>query len=812
MDSPTSSDRRQRLPAIHRGPLAISAVLILIVALLMALVYAALYVNDGLRAYTIGNRHWSTARMQATTELADYIRSGDRAHLDAFHSRLEIPLADRRARIALESGEFDYDTVFRDFAIGDNHPADIARLINLYRWFGWHPRFRHAIVIWQRADEHILALRDLATEIETTVAARTLMEVERQEYLTALADVDDTLIPLEQEFAESLGETARWVNTASMSVLGGSAVILLAGGLVAVRRLTARTFEAEERLRTMVEQAPIGIIHADLTGRWLQVNQTLCRILGYPREHLLGACEEDFLDDPDTSDTTVKRRMRDLVGDEAKPAAIVRRYRRADGETVWLSTSTSAVYNSAGKPTSIVIIVQDVTESHRLSRELSYRARHDPLTGLINRDEFQRRLENAIERVRVDGIPAALCYLDLDQFKVVNDTCGHGAGDAVLIQVGTLIRSCLRTNDTLARFGGDEFVILFEACTADKAQAIAERILSTISSTRFTAGEDQTFSLGASVGLVPVVDQHTTAAELLSAADAACYSAKESGRNQVHFADPASVERHSHHQEMHWAQRLYKALEEDRFFLVWQPVVRLADIDRDAPPRRFEVLVRMRDDDGEIIMPGSFIAAAERFGQIVELDHWVVDRAIAWLEWNPRHADDIDLLSINLSGLSISDASFLESTRKRLQQARIVPAQICFEITETMMVTNMTRALRFMQEMHELGCRFALDDFGIGVSSFAYLHAMPVEYVKIDGIFVRDIDSDPIHDSIVRCIHDVAHATGQETVAESVESPTLLPRLRSIGCDYVQGYAIGEPVEIGSLERRISPSTRGRQD
>lgn len=797
--------RAPGIPAWYRGPLAVSMVLVLVVVLLLALMYAALYVNNGLRAYTLGNRHWAVARMQATHHLEQYIRTDDHAHLVAFHDHLEIPLADRRARLAMESGTFESDTVARHLVAGQNHPEDTSALIRVFVWFNWHERMRRAIDIWEQADEHILDLRALAAEIEARQSVGPLSEEERQHYLAALDTINRSLVPLERAFAESLGEASRWVNTASLAILFTAAALLLAAALIAVRRLTARTFAAEERLRTMFDQAPVGVIHAGLDGRWLEVNRALCRILGYPRERFIGAREEDFLDSPGPGESAIPIRLQDMLSGGEGPVEVVQRYRCANDNVVWLNTSVSLVRDARGAPASLAITAQDVTESRRLSRELSYRARHDSLTGLINRDELMTRLDQVLERVAVDSTPAALCYLDLDQFKVVNDTCGHGAGDAVLVEVSNLMRSCLRGHDTLARFGGDEFVLLFESCTADKAREIAERILAAISSARFP-WEGHSFSLGASIGLVPITDTHQSAEKLLSIADAACYTAKESGRNQIQLVEADNIELLHHQDQMHWAQRLQQALEEERFFLLWQPVVRLADIASNQPPRKFEVLLRMRDTDGQVIMPGTFIPAAERYGQIVQLDRWVVDHALSWLVANPGDAENIDLLSINLSGLSISDPAFLASIQDRIQQAPLDPDRICFEITETMMVTNMSRAQQFVQELHQLGCRFALDDFGIGVSSFAYLRALPVDYVKIDGMFVRDIDRNPVHDSIVRCINDVARTNAKQTVAECAESPAIVEKLRAIGCDFVQGYAVGEPVEMGQFEPYISSS------
>ncbi|MHA7833765.1 MAG: putative bifunctional diguanylate cyclase/phosphodiesterase, partial [Algiphilus sp.] len=477
-----------------------------------------------------------------------------------------------------------------------------------------------------------------------------------------------------------------------------------------------------------------------------------------------------------------------------------RSYRRSDGYTVILQLHVTAVRNFNGDVLNYVAIAHDVTESRRMARELTYRARHDLLTGLLNRYEFERIVKDLAEDTEAERVPAMLLYLDLDQFKIVNDTCGHMAGDAMLTELAALIRGCLRSGDTLARLGGDEFGVLLQHCPPTKAEAIAEKIRSEIAAFRFHWGE-RSFNLGISIGIVPFMPGEYEGARLLSVADYACYAAKEAGRNQLHLARPEDAGTVRHHEEMNWLSRLQDAHDEDRFFLVWQPIVPMHHASG-TPPRHFEVLLRLRERDGSVAMPGSFLSAAERYGKVIELDTWVVTTLMQWLNDNVDCADRIDQLNVNVSGAAVSDPRYIECVTALITASRFPADRLCFEITETMAISNINAATAFMKTLSQYGCRFALDDFGIGSSSFAYLNALPVDFVKIDGAFVHDLDRDTVHESITRCIIEVAHSMGKGTVAEFVETDAVRRRLQMLGCGYAQGFGIGAATALGDFSLR----------
>jgi diguanylate cyclase (GGDEF)-like protein len=426
-------------------------------------------------------------------------------------------------------------------------------------------------------------------------------------------------------------------------------------------------------------------------------------------------------------------------------------------------------------------------ERRRAEEMLKHQARHDALTGLINRREFERLLGDALRDARERGRRHALCYLDLDQFKVVNDTCGHGAGDELLKQLVAELRGYVRESDTLARLGGDEFGLLLENCSIERAERAARNILERLSRFRF-AWLGKTFEVGMSIGVVPIDAGSGDVAGLLGAADVACYTAKDLGRHRVHVYHPGDIEVGRRHGEMVWAGRLKQALQENRFCLYAQPIVDA----RDGEPRDREVLVRLVGDAGELVLPDAFVPAAERYGVMPAIDRWVVGQVMAtcarWRAEYPAAG-----CSINLSGTSLNDDAFLGFLRQAIVEHQVPPGALCFEITESAAIVNLSRAGRFMRELKALGCRLALDDFGSGLSSFTYLKNLPVDYLKIAGSFVRGLADDPVDTAMVEAINHIGHVMGLRTIAEYVERPSLVERARAIGVDYLQGFAISAP-------------------
>lgn len=434
--------------------------------------------------------------------------------------------------------------------------------------------------------------------------------------------------------------------------------------------------------------------------------------------------------------------------------------------------------------------VEDITEARALSQQLRFQAAHDALTGLVNRREFENRLERALKSAEGGRAEHALCYLDLDQFKIINDTCGHVAGDELLRRLGRVLAQQVRSQDTLARLGGDEFGVLLENCSMHVAERVADALRLSIEDFRF-GWQKQVFGIGVSIGVVPIRGRGQTVSSILSAADAACYAAKDHGRNRIHLYHEEDVELARRHGEMKWVTRIQAALEEHRFELARQPIVSLSTFGEEDT--HYELLLRMRDEDGNVVMPEAFLPAAERYNLSAKLDRWVVREAFRMLTRDPDHLRKLFLCSINLSGVSLADEDFLIYVTTELASTGLPPDKVCFEITETAAIANLSEAMRFIEVLRRVGCRFALDDFGSGLSSFAYLKSLPVDFLKIDGVFVKDIVEDPIDRELVRSINEIGHVMGKRTIAEFVESEGILAALGEIGVDYAQGFELGKP-------------------
>jgi diguanylate cyclase (GGDEF)-like protein len=436
--------------------------------------------------------------------------------------------------------------------------------------------------------------------------------------------------------------------------------------------------------------------------------------------------------------------------------------------------------------------------------KLAYHASHDPLTNLVNRLEFENRLTLALHTASTQGRQHVVMYMDLDQFKIVNDTSGHAAGDQLLRQVSALLKAQVREGDTLARLGGDEFGVLLENCPLQEAIRIADDLRQCISDFRF-ASEDGTFSVGVSIGVVQVSDGTQSLTDILSAADAACYMAKDKGRNRVQFYRPHDSEVSLRRGEMEWVSRIQRALEENRFILYTQ---RIHPIDeRDARGSHQELLIRMLDERGGVIPPMAFIPAAERYGMMPLIDQWVVQDACVKIS---SLGAGCGTFALNISGTSIGDERFLEFVREQFRRHHMPPHSICFELTETAAVANFDKAARFFGEMKSLGCLFSLDDFGAGMSSFGYLRHLPVDFIKIDGSFVKDIADDAVDLATVRAINDVGHVMGKQTIAEFVSDEAGLDALRRIGVDYAQGNWLSPPSPFLVQSPEAARRTRAR--
>ena len=552
--------------------------------------------------------------------------------------------------------------------------------------------------------------------------------------------------------------------------------------------------DVERRFKTAFDSPAIGMFLVDENRAIYQINQSFAKMLGYDKNDLDRKLIRE-ISHPDDQEIGLYQ-FEDLKAGRIDYYQIEKRYLHKDGHAIWALCSVSVVRDGDDRYQHAITHVQDITEAHQLSTELSYQATHDSLTSLVNRREFEIRIESSLTTAQRDDREHAICYLDLDQFKVINDTCGHVAGDELLRQISNLLRSKVRSNDTIARLGGDEFGLLMEGCPLVQAQRVAETLRTAIEDFQFV-WDDIRFRIGVSIGVVPINGESSSVTEVLQQADTACYAAKDKGRNRVHLFLREDEELAKRRGEMRWVTEIQAALEADRFRLYVQPIVpvRLTE----SGYEHYEVLIRMIDTNGDEIPPGAFLPAAERYGLAARIDRWVLSRLLEWLANNPTVAERISMYSVNLSGLTLADELFLGYAINLLNESQVPTSKICFEITETAVISNLSQATRFISTLKDLGCLFALDDFGSGLSSFAYLKSLPVDYLKIDGMFVRDVHIDPINRALVKSINDVGKVMGKRTIAEFVENNDVLEVLAELNVDYGQGYGIGKPFPLDDL-------------
>jgi len=575
---------------------------------------------------------------------------------------------------------------------------------------------------------------------------------------------------------------------------------LLAQTTAAYEQKVAALSQEKELAQVTLASIGDGVVTTDPDGRVRYLNPVAEALTGWALDQAEGRpVEEIFRLAEEASDAEIALPLWEVLrGGEYDPPEGRLMLIRSDGQRFAVEHRVAPIRNAESSPIGVVIVFQDVTDQRLLTLQLAHQATHDALTGLLNREAFDDCLRDALSACRETGEDQCLLYLDLDQFKLINDTCGHVAGDDLLSRVATLITDEVRQGDVVGRLGGDEFGVLLRHCSLEPALATAERIHQAISSHRFT-WRDHSFSIDASLGVVLIDAQSKTVTQVLSAADHACYVAKERGRGriQVYKADDIEVARRA--DEVSWLLRIQQTLDDQRFRLFGQKIRPLANGAEDS--LFFEVLLRMVDDNERLLAPASLVRAAERYGVMREIDRWVVERVLqALAAGGPSLLDTLATCAINLSGVSLSDPGFLDFAVSQITRHGVPAEKLCFEVTETAAVANLSMAQRLIRELSALGCRFALDDFGSGMASYGKLRGLSVQYLKIDHTFIRDLANNPLDRAMVGSIHQMAHVLGIQTIAEGVSSEPLLERLRQIGVDYVQGFWVDRP---GPLEELI---------
>lgn len=555
-------------------------------------------------------------------------------------------------------------------------------------------------------------------------------------------------------------------------------------------------FEAKEMAEITLHSIGDGVISTDVKGYVQYLNPISERLTGWSTEQAQGRPIEEVVNLVDElSRRPLPNTIRQcLAGSKTVSVDTHALLIARNGQESAIDNSGSPIRNRNGEIMGAVMVIHDVTESRHMTRELEYQAAHDSLTDLINRKEFDRQLFQYREDISRKDQRHILLYMDLDQFKIVNDTCGHAAGDALLQQLTQLIADQLRRGDIFARLGGDEFGVLLNECPLEFGIEIAESIRKAVEGFRFVWDENG-FSIGTSIGIVAITRESADAETLLEQADEACYSAKALGRNRYHVYTEKDDNLIARQGEMSWLGKVNAALAEDRFVLYQQTILSLqtGQPGQTSTGSHIEILIRMIDPDGTVVPPGAFIPAAERYGLMSKVDRWVINRTMDWYRQNPGKMQELELCNINLSGNSLSDDGLLNYIEEQLGSPGIDASKFCFELTETAAVSNLMLAFNFMQRLKKKGCHFALDDFGSGMSSFGYLKSLPVDYLKIDGMFVKDIIHDKVSMAMVASINEVGHVMGKRTIAEFVESEEVLECLKNIGVDFAQGYFISKP-------------------
>ena len=569
------------------------------------------------------------------------------------------------------------------------------------------------------------------------------------------------------------------------SVAGFYTIISDHSGEREVRRWQARL----DSVTDACEDAVIGRSPEGTITSW---NRGAAKIFGYGAEEVIGRPTAMLF----PIEKMAEQRILLLQLTKAQgPAQAETVMRRSDGGLIDVGLTVAAVVPAGAGLSGYSMVVRDLTERRRLAAEVQYRDTHDPLTGLANRADFETRIERSLESARERDARHALLYIDLDQFQLVNEACGHAAGDEFQREAASLIQGCIRSRDTLARLGGDEFGIILEHCEMGDAREVAEKICSRMAEFRFTF-EQRKFRIGASIGLVPIDSSWENANKLLKAADTACYAAKEAGRDRVvsYFEVDGSVE--TRRSESAWIHLLDQAMTENHFTLYAQLI---EPLQVEGAGLRCEILLRLKDRDGRLINPGEFLPAAERFRIMPRVDKWVVGNVIDFLAKNRELVTSAKMISVNLSGKSIGDRNFQNFVHERITSTDFDREKLCFEITESESINNIDSSVEFIEKMRKIGIRFSLDDFGTGVSSFSYLKKLPVDFIKIDGQFVENMTKDPVDYATVRSIQDVARLLGKQTIAEFVADSEVESQLRDLGVDFMQGFLRHRPMPLENV-------------
>ncbi len=634
--------------------------------------------------------------------------------------------------------------------------------------------------------------------------ARRLRSYLQERLIKFSRDVPPSIYDVEAR--HKLGDSVILQNAVSLIEWQGVPAVLILASDITEQHLSRQALEtSEERFRDFAESASDCCWEMDENFRYTYLSDSFERFAGSNKQDLLGKTNKEFMSEyvPDMEFSEEEKNLLREYSQMLKKHVSYTNfeclwYTKAKG-TVHVSMSGKPVFNNVGKFIGYRGTATNITEQKKLSEQLNFQASHDELTGLVNRRYFDNELSKAIDDALINDSQHVLVFMDMDRFKIVNDTCGHVAGDELLQQLADIFRKVFSKRDILGRLGGDEFAVIMKHCTIEQSVRITDRLHDEISRFRFV-WDGRSFGIGVSAGVASINRDCESVSLLLKNVDSACYMAKQTGRNKTQIFSENDEDLSKRKGEMHWAGRITEALEKDDFVLYAQAIHSLQSSEQVF----YELLIRMVDGDN-IIAPNLFLPAAERYDLSLNIDKWVLRKALSWISENIEILLKTRLVFINLSGKTVGKKTFLDYAINMLQEYQIPPEKICFEITETTAIANLAEAVSFIQELKKIGCFFAIDDFGSGVSSFAYLKNLPVDYLKIDGMFIRDMSNNAVNLAMVRSINEISHVMGKQTIAEFVEDEATFAILRNMGVDYAQGYAIGRPFPLSEIEESQEP-------
>jgi diguanylate cyclase (GGDEF)-like protein/PAS domain S-box-containing protein len=625
--------------------------------------------------------------------------------------------------------------------------------------------------------------------VENNLRRRLLGEPAAARYEVELVGAQGqvTRVELSSTVIDSAGEAALLLTALEMLPESGSVVV-------------------PSRPRAMVTLDAMGesVITVDAEGRIDYINHAAEVLLSQPFDQVMGKAFSEVASLVDEAD---RRSLGDPVRKALTTGGRVTMGRRAVlvpagvGPERSVEISVTPLRFEGKEILGLVLVMHDTSELRGLTRQMTYQASHDALTGLVNRREFERRLQEAMDSAQTGNVGHALCYLDLDRFKAVNDTCGHTAGDNMLREVASLIKEAVRDSDTVGRIGGDEFALLLVGCPLEKARQIADDVVRSVNDYRFV-WKDKIFNIGVSIGLVEIGAGGAAIEDIMNSADSACYVAKKQGGLHVHVYSAREEASARHSGEIHWLQRLQGALRDDKFELYYQPIVHARANGMRGPA--LEVFVRLTGEQGQAGAPtADFIRAAERYRLMPHIDRWVVQRVLSALGRGGMKLPPGRSVAINIAGQTLGDSDFLEFVVECFDHTGANPGDICFEVTESSVVANLDHAQRFIAVLHGMGCEFALDDFGSGLSSFSTLRTLPMDYLKIDGSFIHNLAGDSVNQAMVAAMIELSRSLNFRVVAEQVEDQLSLDTVTGMGIDFVQGFVIGRPQPLSMVPNGV---------